>query len=332
MFAALSNSLEHTIDVLARWPVLAIAVFTGATLVLVWALDRMARHGLEGTALGTLAMPYCSGLGNLLFVALVARNGTGGEEVVINSLVNNVTNLTLLLGGPALIWGLTLFPTKRRSNRAVRLSRVNRLSLLSSLAAAGFFAGLLALLASDGRLDRIDGAVLIGLFLFWQCFEVFDVLKAKAQQNRRLSSALLFDAVVLLAAGGLIYVSIEGLLRALESFDTQSFGGHGLGWITGWVMVLPNAVLAVHYARRSQPEIVYSSQLGDGHICIPLCIGLAALIAPMAVPPILGTGLVVLGAALAVHLGVLLALGALPRWLGACLVASYGAFFALGLG
>jgi len=29
----------------------------------------------------------------------------------------------------------------------------------------------------DGKLDRTDGLMLIGLCLFWQCFQVFDVLK-----------------------------------------------------------------------------------------------------------------------------------------------------------
>jgi hypothetical protein len=34
--------------------------------------DTAEAHALDGTALGTLVMPYCSGLGNLLFVAIVA--------------------------------------------------------------------------------------------------------------------------------------------------------------------------------------------------------------------------------------------------------------------
>ena len=31
----------------------------------------MLKHGMEGTALGTIIMPYCSGLGNLLFVLMI---------------------------------------------------------------------------------------------------------------------------------------------------------------------------------------------------------------------------------------------------------------------
>jgi cation:H+ antiporter len=46
-----------------------------------------------------------------------------------------------------------------------------------------------------------------------------------------------------------------------------------LGWLSGWVMALPNAVLAFYYGCRKQPEVVYTSQVGDAHVSIPLCIG-----------------------------------------------------------
>ena len=91
-------------------PLSYLAVFLGVSLLMVWRLEAMLDHGLEGTALGTLLMPYCSGLGNLIFVGLmIARQGAPGE-VLTNCLVNNVTNLTLLLGGPALCWGLAVLP------------------------------------------------------------------------------------------------------------------------------------------------------------------------------------------------------------------------------
>ena len=35
----------------------------------------MTEYGFQGTALGTLVMPFCSGLGNLLFVYIVAERG-----------------------------------------------------------------------------------------------------------------------------------------------------------------------------------------------------------------------------------------------------------------
>ena len=61
-------------------PLSYLAVFLGVPLLMVWRLEAMLDHGLEGTALGTLLMPYCSGLGNLIFVGLmIARQGAPGE-------------------------------------------------------------------------------------------------------------------------------------------------------------------------------------------------------------------------------------------------------------
>jgi len=330
MISTIAMWLEQAQALLAAWPWVHAPLFVGASLLLVWALERMAAHGLEGTALGTLAMPYCSGLGNLIFVGVVLRDGRPGSEVVVNSLVNNVTNLTLLLGLPALIWGLSVAPG-RRSKKAVRASQLNRLSLALTLTAAGFFSGLLWVLARDGTLDRTDGAVLIGLFLFWQCLQVVDALKSNVHANRRLHPLLVLDGLLMLAAGAVIYFSVEGMVGWIEAAGATSLGEHSIGWLTGWVMVLPNAILAIHYARTERAEVVYSSQLGDGHVCIPLCIGLAALGAPVMVPAFLTPGLVVIGIAVAVHAIVLAWNGSLPRPLGLALAGAYGWFLIAGL-
>ena len=58
----------------------------------------MSAGGLEGTVLGTLVMPYCSGMGNLIFAFVLGTKGGPGKDLLTNALVNNVTNMTLLLG------------------------------------------------------------------------------------------------------------------------------------------------------------------------------------------------------------------------------------------
>src|SRR4051812_17806910 len=77
---------------------------------MIWRLESMNRSGVEGTVLGTLVMPYCSGIGNLIFAFILGARGGPGAEVLTNSLVNNVTNMTLLLGLPAMIWGMRVMP------------------------------------------------------------------------------------------------------------------------------------------------------------------------------------------------------------------------------
>ncbi|HTL66827.1 MAG TPA: sodium:calcium symporter [Lacunisphaera sp.] len=322
-------------------PAAYLGVFLGVSLLMLWRLEAMLDHGLEGTALGTLIMPYCSGLGNLIFVAImVARDGAAGE-VMTNCLVNNVTNLTLLLGGPAICWGLQVLPKSGGKPRGAKSARgakgggtegqLNRLSLLLTLVAVLFFTGAAWVLGRDGRLDRNDGLLLIGLFLFWQSFQVFDVMKHNVRA--RVSFGLMFyvDSLIVLACAYLLYESIDWLVTWLSAQQGGFVSGAHLGWLTGWLMVLPNAVLALYWGWKRRADVVYASQVGDGHICIPLCLGLFALIKPLPVTGFFTTGLVILFGSVAVHGVFLLATGGLPRWAGAVLVAAYGWFVWAGL-
>lgn len=316
-----------------------LALFLVASLLMVWRLEAMLDHGLEGTALGTLVMPYCSGLGNLIFVALTAQRQDAGAEVLTNCVVNNVTNLTLLLGLPALIWGLRLGGAKKpggkksvASAKAAVERQVSRLSLLLTLGAGLVFTSVTWALAADGTLDASDGLVLVALFLFWQGFQVFDVMKHNLRQRVRLGPRFYFDVLLVLAGAYALYVSLDWLVTWLMKQDGGFVSAKNLGWLSGWLMVLPNAVLAFFYAARRRADIAYASQVGDGHICIPLCLGLAALLHPIAVPAFFTTGLAILAAAALAHASSVLAAGGLPRWMGWPLLAGYAWFLAAGLG
>ena len=96
-------------------------------------------------------------------------------------------------------------------------------------------------------------------------------------------------------------------------------------------MVVPNGLIAFYYAARRRAEVVYASQVGDGHICIPLCLGLSALFNPLILPPAFSDGLLLVGGALVVHLVAVLVGGGLARWAGWGLVAGYAVFLYLGL-
>ena len=318
-----------------------LALFLAASLLMIWRLEALLKHGLEGTALGTLVMPYCSGLGNLLFVAIVAAQHGPGQEVLTNCLVNNVTNLTLVLGLPALTWGLSLrAEAKPKKNGAKKKAgagdaettqQLNRLSLLLTLAAVVFFSGVAWLLGADGKLDASDGLVLIALFLFWQCFQVFDVLKHNVRARRTFSPLFYLDLfIVLLGAFGL-YASIDWLVAWLSGQKGGFVSAEHLGWLSGWLMVLPNALLAFYYAAKRRADIAYASQVGDGHICIPLCVGISAVLAPLPVPKFFETGLAILIGAAVVHAVCVLFADGLPRWMGWPLLAAYAWFVGAGL-
>ncbi len=146
-----------------------------ASFLMIWRLEVLSAKGFEGTVLGTLVMPYCTGMGNLIFAFILGRNGGNGADVMTNSLVNNVTNMTLVLGLPAILWGMQILPSKsqpgkngRRNNRKKNLPRktqeLNRLSLLLTLTAVLFFTGAVWALGRNGGLISTTGWFWSGCF------------------------------------------------------------------------------------------------------------------------------------------------------------------------
>lgn len=340
-------------------PWLFLALFLAASFLMIWRLEAMSADGFEGTVLGTLVMPYCSGMGNLIFAYILGRSGGNGADVMINSLVNNITNMTLVLGLPAILWGMHILPQKRSANgkkkkneaklkaetkaeaksagnkgggKAGKEHELNRLSLLLTLTAVLFFTGAVWALGRKGHLNFSDGLVLIGLFLFWQVFHVFEVLKANVRQSKSSFSLMLPVNLALLAVGAVaIYISTQWLVGWVQHRSTGFISARHLGWLSGWLMVLPNMVLAFYYAWRKKPEVVYTSQVGDAHVSIPLCLGIFALFHNLPLPAFFQTGMYLLLGATIVHMVFVALFGRLPRIVGLGLVAAYVWFLIEGL-
>jgi cation:H+ antiporter len=313
-------------------PWLFLALFIVASFLMIWRLEVMSERGFEGTVLGTLVMPYCSGMGNLIFAFILGRNNGNGGDVMINSLVNNVTNMTLVIGLPAILWRMSILPQqKKKGKTGSKAHELNRLSLLLTLTAVLFFTGAVWALGRKGELNFNDGLVLVGLFLFWQCFHFFEVLKANVRQGKSLGWTLPFDLALLGVCAYGIYVSTGWLVNWISGIPTGFISVKNLGWLSGWLMVLPNAVLALYYGWRGQPETVYASQVGDSHISIPLCLGIYALYHTMVVPPFFQIGMLILLGATLVHLFCVAVFGQMPRFIGWVLVAAYGFFLYQGL-
>lgn len=337
----MSQSLVHTIEATGHYaPWLFLALFLVASFLMIWRLEVMSVRGFEGTVLGTLVMPYCSGLGNLIFAFILGRNGGNGADVMTNSLVNNVTNMTLVLGLPAILWGIRVLPGKkpgkdgsspRKNNAAGKTHELNRLSLLLTLTAALFFTGTVWALGHDGKIAFNEGLVLVGMFLFWQCFHVFDVLKHNVRQGQSLSWALPLDLTLLGIGAYGIYISTDWLVNWISQIHTGFISLKHIGWLSGWMMVLPNALLAFYYGWRGQPETVYASQIGDAHVSIPLCIGVYALYHTMNIAPFFNTSILILLGATLVHFLCVALFGQLPRLVGWVLIVTYGVFLYKGL-
>jgi cation:H+ antiporter len=318
-------------------PLVLLAAFVAASALMIWRLHAIETKGFEGTILGTLIMPYCSGFANLVFVFVMSRTAGNGKLILENSFVNNVTNLTLILGLTAVFYASSSAKgagkkTGKPGGKQADLYRLYRLDLLLTLVAMFLFTGALWALAKDGTLDFYDGLVLVGLFLFWQVLHVFEVLKNNVRKKQSIHWSIVIDLLLIGVCAWMIYLSVDYLVQWVSAAQNSYINLANLGWLSGAIMVIPNAFLALYYAHAGRQDIVVSSQVGDGHICIPMCIGLFALMEPIAVPGFLQWGVwIILGAGVLHFLSIAI-WGRLPRIVGFLLLAGYGVFLYKGLG
>ncbi len=297
--------------------------FFACSLIMIFRLNAIEKNGFDGTLIGTLVMPYFSGFPNLCFAYLLIQKGEKGGLVLENCLVNNITNLTIILGLPSIFWGLNLYRnTKDKSTD----HKINHLSLVLSILALIFFALSVFFVSKDGRITASDGMLLVGIFLFWQLYNVFDVLKNNTRTSKRIKKRIVLDFIIIGFCAWGVFSSIEYLIQWVHLHGKGFFSPGNLGLLSGLLMVVPNAFLAVYYAAVRRPEIVYSSQIGDCHICIPLCVGLFAILTPIAVDATFITAFYILMGASFVHFLFTAFSARLPRFAGVALTGLY-AFF-----
>jgi cation:H+ antiporter len=328
-----SANFAHYLSVTLAHPLGQMGIFMAASALMIWRLQAIESKGFEGTVLGTLIMPYCSGFANLVFAFVLSREGGKGSTVMENCIVNNVTNLTLILGLTTLFFGASAATQKAPAKKKVlpAAHRLNRLELLLTLVALFLFTGTLWALAKDGVLDFYDGFVLVGLFLFWQVLHVFEILKNNVRKSRSFHWSIVPDLVLIAAGAYGIFQSVDFLVSWVTTVKSPYVSAKDLGWLSGALMVLPNAFIALYYGFKGRQDIVVSSQVGDGHICIPMCIGLFALFDTIAIPVFFQIGVYVIVGAAALHFASIALMGRLPRALGVVLVAAYAVFIYTGV-
>lgn len=335
------NSLQPYLAYLSN-PLIAFALFALASALMIWRLSAVENKGFEGTVVGTLIMPYCSGFANLVFAFVMSRAGGNGRVVIENCIVNNVTNLTLLLGLSALFTAAPAMAGAAKKGAAAKAKpaaakpadnayRLYRLDMLFTLVAVFLFTGTLWALGKDRVLDFYDALVLVGLFVFWQILHVFEILKNNVRKNRSFQWSIVFDLALIAVAAWGVYQSVDHLVAWVSKPGQRFFNPAYLGWLSGALMVLPNAFIALYYTYKGRQDIVVSSQVGDAHICIPMCIGLFALFDTIQVPGFFQVGVYLILGAAAVQFLSIAAMGRLPRLLGVVLVGAYGFFLYKGL-
>ena len=128
-----------------------------------------------------------------------------------------------------------------------------------------------------------------------------------------------------------VFVSTDWLVHWFQTLESGVASPRLLGWMSGVLMVLPNALLAFYYGSKDRMDIVYTSQSGDAHICIPLCIGIFAAFRAIPTGAFLQHSLLILMGLSAAHLLFVATVGRLPRIFSALFMAAFAVFLWVGL-
>ncbi len=197
------------------------------------------------------------------------------------------------------------------------------------LATAGAATLLPLVLAVDGLLSRLDGALLLAA---WPPLVAVLVSSGRAgagegsgSRPARLLPRLLLGVAGIVVGAELLVLGTEGIVEALGLSETL----FGL-LVVGAAVSLEEVALLTLPARRGHPEIGVGNVLGTVVFLLTASLGIVALVRPVPVPePVLALYLPALLAAVALAC-VLLArdAGRLGRSEGALLVVAYGLYLA----
>lgn len=309
-------------------PVAALVQLGGGVLLVYAGAEWLVRGGSR-IALGLAIRPVVVGLtvvafGTSLpeFVVSMTAALEGARDVALgNILGSNVANIGLVLGIAALL-----------SPLAVERKLVRREVPIAIGAAL-----LLFLLALDGTIGRIDGALLLAAMVAFLAWSIAAALRERAPTPLPVArgGSPAWNALLLIA--GIMALGGGGRLLVGAAVDVARFYGISELFI-GISMVaigtsLPELATSVVAALRGEHDISVGNVVGSNIFNILFVMGAVALVRPIAVsgdvlrlefPFLIGASLVLLP--------VLRTGFVISRLEGALLLAGYGAFLFFAFG
>lgn len=254
----------------------------------------------------------------------------GAADLVVGTVVgSNIFNIGLVIGLTALLRPMTVHPTAVRYEWPFMF----------------VVSVLFAVLARDGRLDRLDGlALLLVLALFlWFVVHIGRIGVDRAEQAdlaaqvdaRELSDGptLLWKALGWIVAGiALLTLGGEALVRGASDLARAIGISERLIGLT--IVAIgtgsPEIATSIIAMRRGEGAIALGNVIGSNLLNIAGILGLAALIAPTAVhPAILGGDLRWMLALSALLLPIMWWRSTVSRLEGGLLLGLYGTYLAL---
>jgi cation:H+ antiporter len=211
-----------------------------------------------------------------LFVSVNAGINGFADITVGNIVGSNIANIGFVLAVSGLIIGIT----------------TNRDFLIQDLLILIFVSLLFVIFLSDQKLNRIEGVILLVLFIV---FIVYNILKSKKQFNFakideyepiKQKHPLLAILIILISSAGLMYGS-DFLVNSSVNI-ARSFGVSERVIAVTMVAVgtsLPEFVTSIIAALRKNVSVILGNIVGSNIINILFIGGLSAVVEPLKISP-----------------------------------------------
>lgn len=231
--------------------------------------------GLTVVAFGT-SMPEAS-------VSITAALKGQNSLAVSNVLGSNIFNLLIVLGCSAVIRPLKASPTVLKKEFPFSIVITAVLALLC----IGLSFGGLSNSAGSFQLDRIDGLMLLFLFLVFLVSQIRDALKARNDDSGEAYETMSPIKTAFLILAGIAGIILGGDLVvdsaceiAVQYGLSQSFIGLT---IVAMGTSLPELVTSMAAARKGENDLALGNVVGSNIFNILLILGASSAISPIAV-------------------------------------------------
>ena len=267
---------------------IALMQLAAGFVLLMWSADRLvsgasalARNfGVSPMIVGLTIVGFGTSAPELVVSALAALEGNPSLAIG-NALGSNIANVGLILGLTGLIYPMVVDESSRRREFPIL-----------GLVTIGT-----AILMINGSLSRVDGAILIaGLALFLLAMVIRGLRQAKPDSSTEALLAEIPDkmsnkAAILWTLVGLIilplsaHILVDGAVTIARLMDVSEA-------VVGLTIValgtsLPELAAAIASAMKKEDDLCIGNILGSNLFNLMGVLGIAALIHPMVIEPML---------------------------------------------
>jgi cation:H+ antiporter len=265
---------------------MAIGAIIAGLVLLVWSADKFvegaaatAKHlGMPTLLIGMVIIGFGTSAPELAVSAMAASDGNPGLALG-NGYGSNITNIALIVGLTAIIAPIAVHPQVIRKELPLLL-------VLTLIAGAQLL---------DGKLSRLDGWVLLGVFaavMGWSIYQGYqgkeDPLAGDTETEMIAHPMPLKSAIIWLVVGLVLLIVSSRILVWGAVTIAQSLGISDL--IIGLTIVaigtsLPELASALAAVKKNEHDLILGNILGSGIFNILAVVGLAAVIEPLSVAP-----------------------------------------------